>query len=205
MPLSLVESTYQAIQSTTPSLPSLYDTSPYPFHMIFPTDEMIMKFMSMGITPWDDGHHHSIIFLEPETIESYQWISNLSTVVVISLFLNQHTMFCMKGTWVIFHLPFLLIYQSNPESCKMLISVPHVLLMRFTLINPFSNNFVTFFPGVMKKCLVLILILLCMRLRFTQMLNPFGRDFAQYIHIKILLLSLKLKNILNLALSILWL
>jgi hypothetical protein len=84
MPLSLVESTYQAIQSTTHSPPSLCDTSPDPFHVIFPTDEMIMKVMSMEDTPWVDGHHHSILFLEPEIIESYQWISNPSTIVVIS-------------------------------------------------------------------------------------------------------------------------
>jgi hypothetical protein len=47
MPLSLVESAYQAIQSTTPSPPSLYDASLDMFHMIFPTDEMIMSVMSM--------------------------------------------------------------------------------------------------------------------------------------------------------------
>jgi hypothetical protein len=58
--------------------------SPDPFHVFFHTDEMIMKIMSMEDTPWDDGHHRSILFLEPETIESYQWISNLSTVVTIS-------------------------------------------------------------------------------------------------------------------------
>jgi hypothetical protein len=51
---------------------------------VFHTDEMIMKIMSMEDTPWDDGHHRSIIFLEPETIESYQRISDLSTVATIS-------------------------------------------------------------------------------------------------------------------------
>jgi hypothetical protein len=84
MPLSLVESTYQAIQSTTPSTPSLGDSSPDLFHVIFPTDEMIMSVMSMEDTPWDDGHHHSILFLEQHTIKSYQWISTPSTVVVVS-------------------------------------------------------------------------------------------------------------------------
>jgi hypothetical protein len=71
MPLSLVESAYQAIQSTTLSTPSLGDLSPDPFRDIFPTDEMIMYIMSMEDTPWDDGHHHSILFLEQHTIESY--------------------------------------------------------------------------------------------------------------------------------------
>jgi hypothetical protein len=83
MPLSPVESSYKIIQSTNPS-PPLCDTYPDPFHVIFPTDEMIMSVMSMEDNPWDDGHHRSILFLEHDTIESYQYISNLSTIVVIS-------------------------------------------------------------------------------------------------------------------------
>jgi hypothetical protein len=70
MPLSLVESAYQAIQSTTPFTPSLIDSSPDPFHVVFPTDEMIMLVMSMEDTPWDDGHHRSILFLEQHSIEN---------------------------------------------------------------------------------------------------------------------------------------
>jgi hypothetical protein len=83
MPLSPMELAYQVIQSTSPSPHSLFDTSLNPFHTIFPTDEMIMAIMFVEDTPWDDGHDHSILFLEPETIESYQWISNLSTVITI--------------------------------------------------------------------------------------------------------------------------
>jgi hypothetical protein len=75
---------YQAIQSTTPYPPSLCDTSHDLFHVMFPTDEMIMSDMSMEDTPWDDGNHHSILFLECDTIENYQRISTPSTVVVIS-------------------------------------------------------------------------------------------------------------------------
>jgi hypothetical protein len=36
IPLSLIESTYQAIQSASHSTPSLSDSSPNPFHVIFP-------------------------------------------------------------------------------------------------------------------------------------------------------------------------
>jgi hypothetical protein len=72
MPLSPVESAYQAIQSTMPSNPSLDELSPDPFHVIFSTDEMIMSVMED--TPWDDGHHRSILFLEKHTLENYQWI-----------------------------------------------------------------------------------------------------------------------------------
>jgi hypothetical protein len=81
MPLSLVEFSYQAIQLETPSTPSLDKLFPYPFCVIFPTDEKIM--FVMEDTPWDDGHHRSILFLEQHTLENYQWISTLSTVVVI--------------------------------------------------------------------------------------------------------------------------
>jgi hypothetical protein len=58
--------------------------SPDLFHLIFPTDEMIMMIMSMEETPWDYGNHHSIIFLEPKTIESYQCTSTPFIVAAIS-------------------------------------------------------------------------------------------------------------------------
>jgi hypothetical protein len=83
MPLSSVKSAYQDIQSATPPTPSLGDLSPDPFHVIFPMDKMIMSIMED--TPWDDGHHHSVLFLEQHTIESYQWISTSSSVVIISI------------------------------------------------------------------------------------------------------------------------
>jgi hypothetical protein len=82
MSLSPVESDYQDIQSATPSTSSLDELSPNPFRVIFPTDEMIMSVMED--TPWDDGHHRSIVFLEQHTLETYQRISTPSTVVVIS-------------------------------------------------------------------------------------------------------------------------
>jgi hypothetical protein len=89
MPLSPVESGYQVIQSTSPSPPSLFDSYLDPFHVLFPTDEMIMSIMSMEENPWDDGNHHSILFLERDTIEIYQWISTPSTFVVISSVLES--------------------------------------------------------------------------------------------------------------------
>jgi hypothetical protein len=46
---------------------------------------MIMTVMSMEDTPWDNGHHRSILFLELETIESYQRILNSSTIVTTPL------------------------------------------------------------------------------------------------------------------------
>jgi hypothetical protein len=64
IPLSPVESAYQAIQLATPSTPSFCDSSLDRFHVIFPTNEMTMSVTSMEDTPWDNGHHHSILFLE---------------------------------------------------------------------------------------------------------------------------------------------
>jgi hypothetical protein len=89
IPLSPVESAYQAIQSTTPPNPSLGDSSPDPFHVVFPMEEMIMSVMSMEITLRDDGHHCSTLFLEQYTIESYQRILTLSTVILISFILES--------------------------------------------------------------------------------------------------------------------
>jgi hypothetical protein len=63
MPLSPVESIYQDIQLENPSSPSLCDLYPDPFHVIFPNDEMIMSVISIEDSPWDDGHHRSILFL----------------------------------------------------------------------------------------------------------------------------------------------
>jgi hypothetical protein len=82
MPLSPVESAYQAIQSATPTTSSCDELSPDPFRVVFPTDEMIMSILDD--TPWDDGHHRSILFLEQQTLENYQRISTPSTVVVIT-------------------------------------------------------------------------------------------------------------------------
>jgi hypothetical protein len=82
LPLSPIESAYHTIQSATPSSPSLEELSPDPLCVIFPTSEMIMSIMDD--TPWDDGHHRSILFLEQHTLENYQRISTPSTIVVIS-------------------------------------------------------------------------------------------------------------------------
>jgi hypothetical protein len=39
----------------------------------------------MKDTPWEDGHHHSILFLEQHNMENYQRIVTPLTVVVISI------------------------------------------------------------------------------------------------------------------------
>jgi hypothetical protein len=82
MPLSPVESAYQAIQSANPLTYSCEELSPDPFRVVFPTDEMIMSVLDDN--PWDDGHHRSILFMEQQTLENYQRISTPSTVVVIT-------------------------------------------------------------------------------------------------------------------------
>jgi hypothetical protein len=76
--LSPIESAYQAIQSMNPLTSSCEELSPNPFRVVFPTDKMIMSVLTEN--PWDDGHHHSILFLEQQTLENYQRISTPSTV-----------------------------------------------------------------------------------------------------------------------------
>jgi hypothetical protein len=82
MSLSLIESAYQVIQSATPSTPSLDELSPDSFHVIFPTDKMIMSIMED--TPWDDRHHHSILSLEQHNLANYQQILTPLTIIVLS-------------------------------------------------------------------------------------------------------------------------
>jgi hypothetical protein len=69
MPLSPIEFDYQAIQSATPTTYSFDELFADPFRVVFPTNEMIMSVMED--TPWDDGHHRSILFLEQQTLENY--------------------------------------------------------------------------------------------------------------------------------------
>jgi hypothetical protein len=82
MSLSPVESAYQDIQSASHTTSYCEELSPDPFHVVFPTNEMIM--FVLNDNPWDDGHHRSILFLEQQTLENYQRISTPSIVVVIT-------------------------------------------------------------------------------------------------------------------------
>jgi hypothetical protein len=60
MPFSPIESAYHAIQSATPTTSSCEELFSDPFRVVFPTDNMIMSILDD--TPWDDGHHCSILF-----------------------------------------------------------------------------------------------------------------------------------------------
>jgi len=44
---------------------------------------MIMSIVSVEDTPWDTGHHRSILFLEQHTIKGYQQLLTPSTIVII--------------------------------------------------------------------------------------------------------------------------
>jgi hypothetical protein len=121
------------------------------------------------------------------------------------LFPRHHTMCYMKGTQVIFHPPSPSTYPLNMELLKMFTSELCAPLTRLSHINHFNKSFVTSSLGSMKKCQVLTLILLYTKLRHTQVLDPSGRDFIWSTPIKQLLLSLKSKKLLNMALFIMWL
>jgi hypothetical protein len=156
IPLSLVELAYHVFQSETPCPHSLCDMSHDSFHVIFPTDDMIMMVISMEDTPWDDGHHFSILFLEPETIESYRRISTLSTVVIISS--------VPEPTHDV-------LYEGNLGNISP--TIPLDILIKLRVVKNVHidascsanevrtykvlfQEFVTFLPGVTKKCLALI-------------------------------------------------
>jgi hypothetical protein len=80
MPLSPVETSYVAIQSTSPSSNDQHLLAPDSYSMpswlnslssvfdyispIFPSDESIMEILSINELPWDDNHHRSS-FLPP--------------------------------------------------------------------------------------------------------------------------------------------
>jgi hypothetical protein len=49
--LGLRDKNLRSVSTEKPSTPSLGDSSPDPFHIIFPIDEMIMSVMSMEDTP----------------------------------------------------------------------------------------------------------------------------------------------------------
>jgi hypothetical protein len=138
--VSPVESAYQAIQSATPSTPSLADLSSNPFCVIFPTYEMIMSIISMEDTPWDDGHQCSILFLEQHTIESYQQISTSSTIFVISTVPEStHDMFYEGNLNNISPTTPPSTYPLNLELSKMCISELHVLMTKLSPISFFSR------------------------------------------------------------------
>jgi hypothetical protein len=157
MPLSLVEFTYQAIQSATPSTPSLDELSPDPFHVIFPSDKMIMSVMED--TPWDDGHHRSILFLEKHTLENYQRISAPSTVVIISTVpKSTHDVFAEGNLSNIS--PMIPIDISiKPRIIENVHIGPSCSPDEIVTYTSYSKSFVTSSPGAMKKCRVSTLIL----------------------------------------------
>jgi hypothetical protein len=168
MPLSPVESAYHAIQSETPFTPSIDELSPDPFCVIFPTDEMIMSVMDA--TPWDDGHHRSILFLEQHTLENYQRISTPSTVVVISTVPGSTRDVFAEGNLSNISPMIPIDISVKPgivENVHIRASCSPEEIVTYTCL----KNFVISLPGVMKRCQVSTLLLLSMKLRHTPELN----------------------------------
>jgi hypothetical protein len=161
MPLSPIESAYHAIQSATPSTPSPEELSPDPFHVIFPTDEMIMSVMAD--TPWDDGHHRSILFLEQHTLENYQRISTPSTVVVITTVPGSTRDVFAEGNLSNISPTIPIDISVKPgivENVHIGASCSPEEIVTYTAL---FKNFVISLPGVTKRCQVSTLLLSCMR------------------------------------------
>jgi hypothetical protein len=205
MNLSPVESAYQAIQSTTPSTPSLGDLSLDPSHVIFPTYEMIMFVMSIEDTPWDDGHHRSILFLEQHTIESYQQISTPLTIVIIStIFESTHDVF-YEGNLSNISPTIPLDISIKPrvvenvhigDSCS-----PDDVVTYKSLFQEFCDVFAWSYeemPGIDPYIVV-------HEIKTYSGAKLIRNNFVRSTRVKQLLSSLKLRNFLKLALFTLWL
>jgi hypothetical protein len=205
MPLSPVEYAYQAIQSADSSTPSLDDSSLDLFHVIFPMDEMIMSVMSMEDTPWDDGHHRSILFLKQHTIESYQRISTPSTIIVISSIPESTHDVLYEGNLSN-------ISPTNPldisikpgvvENVHIIASCSNDEVVTYkSLFQEFRDIFAWSYeemPGIDPNIVV-------HEIKTYPDAKPIRRDCARSIPVKQLLSRLKSKKFLKLALFILWL
>jgi hypothetical protein len=164
-----------------------------------------MSVMSMEDTPWDNGHHHSILFLERDTIESYQRISTPSTIVVISS--------VPESTHDV-------LYEGNLSNISPTVPLDISIKLRVMEnvhisascstdeVHTYKDLFQEFcdvFAWSYEEMLGIDPDIIVHEIKTYMDAKPFGRDFTQSIHIKPLLSSLKLKNFLKLALSILWL
>jgi hypothetical protein len=139
------------------------------------------------------------------TIESYQRILNLSTVVTISPVPEPTHDVLYEGNLGNISPTIPLDISIKPRivenvhigaSCSAdEIQIYKALFQEFHDVFSWSYEEM---PGIDPDIVV-------HEIKTYPMLNPFDRDFAQYIHAKLLLLNSKLKNFLKLVLSILWL
>jgi hypothetical protein len=152
---------------------------------------MIMSIMED--TPWDDGHHRSILFMEQQTLKNYQRILTASTVVVISTVpATTHDVFAEGNLSNI--LPMIPIDISiKPRIIKNVhigASCSSDEIVTYTsLFKDFRDIFAWSYeemPGIDPA-------ILYMRLRHTPELNLSGNAFVQSTH-KRRLSSSKLKN-----------
>jgi hypothetical protein len=168
MSLSPVESSYQAIQSAILPTSSFDDLSPDPFRVIFHNDEMIMSVLDD--TPWDDGHHRSILFLGQQTLENYQQISTPSTVVVISMVPQSTRDVFAEGNLSNIS-PMIPIDISVKPGIVENVHIGALCSPEEIVTYTCLKNFLISFLGVTKRCRVSTLLLWSTKLRHTPELN----------------------------------
>jgi hypothetical protein len=196
---------YQTIQSETPSPCSLCDTSPDLFRVIFPTDEMIMKIMSMEDTPWDDGHHHSILFLEPETTKSYRGISTPSTIVIISSVPEPTHDVLYKGNLGNISPTIPLDISIKPGVMENVHIDASCSADEVRTYKALFQEFREVFAWSYKEMSGIDPDIVVHEIKTYPDAKPIQQRLRPVHHAKLLLLSLKLKNFLKSVLSILWL
>jgi len=127
----------------------IYKLSPDPFDDTFHIDESILEVMSLEETPCEDSHHHSFLFLEPKTIETHP-----DTPVLPKIITNSHHDVLFEGNLgnISSTIP---IDISIKLGIVENIHIGDVLLMKYKLTQPYSNNYAIYFLGITKKCVEL--------------------------------------------------
>lgn len=134
-----------------------------PLNETFTTDKSIIEVMSLNETPWNNLHHNSSFLPSlsemPSCLEVY--ISHnpthpLQTSILVHEVLSEGNM----GNIVV---PCLSIFPLNLELLRTLILGFPILLMRSGFILKFSKNFKLSSHGHMRRCLVLMWQLWCMK------------------------------------------
>jgi hypothetical protein len=159
-----------------------------------------MSIMSMEDTPWDDGHHCSILFLEQCTIEGYQRLSTPSTVVIISTVPEStHDMF----------------YEGNLSNISptipLDISIKHGIVENVHIGASCSHDKVVTYKSLLQEFCDIFswsyeeMLGIDPNIILHEIKTYPGAKLVRSTHVKKLLSSLKLRNFSKLVVFTLWL
>jgi hypothetical protein len=156
----------------------------------------------MEDTPWDDGHHHYVLFLEKHTIENYQRISIPSTIVVISTIPESaHDVFSEGNLRNISPtIPLdISVKLGIVENVHIGASCSSDEILTYTSL---FKEFHDMFSWSYEEMLGIDPEIVIHEIKTYTDVNPFGNAFIQFTHVKWWLSSLKSRNFLKIALFI---